>query len=72
MGALVSLTIVLAERNDALWLPPDAIRRFQGDAFVLVLEGGRQRRVDIETGVESANQVEILEGLERGQVVVAP
>jgi multidrug efflux pump subunit AcrA (membrane-fusion protein) len=62
----------LEEKDDVLWLPTAAIYTLQGRTFVTLQEGGRQRRVDVELGIESQEQVEILKGLEEGQVVVAP
>ena len=72
IGALAHVVIVLEEKDDALWLPPAAIRSFQDRTFVILQDGDRQRRVDIELGIEGQAQVEILKGLEEGQVVVAP
>jgi len=72
LGDLVRVTIVLEGKDDVLWLPPDAIRTFQGRSFVIVQDGERQRRVDVELGIAGQDQVEILKGLEQGQVVVAP
>jgi RND family efflux transporter MFP subunit len=72
LGDLVHVTIVLEENDDALWLPPDAIRTFQNRTFVIVLDDAGQHRVYVEMGIESQDQVEILKGLEEGQVVVAP
>jgi multidrug efflux pump subunit AcrA (membrane-fusion protein) len=72
LGELVHVTIVLEEKDDALWLPPAAIRTFQGSEFVIVQDGDRQRRVDIELGIEGRDQVEISKGLEEGQVIVMP
>jgi multidrug efflux pump subunit AcrA (membrane-fusion protein) len=72
IGALVQVTIVLDEKENALWLPPDAIRTFQSRSFVVVQTGASQRQVNIETGIEGQDRVEILGGLEQGQVVVAP
>jgi len=72
LGDLVRVTIVLEEKDDALWLPPAAIRTFQDRTFVIVQEEERQRRVDIEMGIESQDRVEILKGLAEGQVVVVP
>ncbi len=66
------MIIVLEEKDDALWLPLDAIRSYQNRHFVIVQDGDRQRRVDVELGIQGQDQVEILEGLEEGQVVVAP
>jgi multidrug resistance efflux pump len=70
LGDLASVTIVLEEKDDVLWLPPAAIRTFQGRQFVIVQDVDRQRRVDVTIGIESDDRVEIVEGLEEGQIVV--
>ena len=71
MGELATVIITLEEKQDALWLPPAAIRSFQGRDFVVVQdEDGSQRRVDVRLGIESEERVEILEGLQRGQTIV--
>lgn len=70
LGDLARVTIVLEEKDNVLWLPPAAIRTFQGRKFVIIQEGNRQRRVDVTIGIESDERVEILEGLEEGQIVV--
>lgn len=70
LGDLARVTVVLEQKEDALWLPPAAIRTFQGRHFVIVQDKDRQRRVDVIVGIESKDRVEILEGLEEGQIVV--
>jgi len=70
LGDLARVTIVLEEKDDVLWLPPAAIRIFQGREFVIVQDADRQRRADVTIGIESDERVEILEGLEEGQIVV--
>ena len=70
LGDLARVTIVLEEKDDVLWLPPAAIRIFQGREFVIVQDVDRQRRADVEIGIGSDDRVEILEGLEEGQIVV--
>ena len=72
LGALVHVTIVLEEKRDVLWLPPAAVSTLQGRTFVTLRDRGRQRRVDIELGLESQDRVEILGVLRENQVVVAP
>jgi multidrug efflux pump subunit AcrA (membrane-fusion protein) len=71
-GDLVRVTVVLERKDDALWLPPAAIRTFEGRRFVIVQEGAGQRQVDVTIGIESEDQVEIVDGLEEGQVVIGP
>ncbi len=70
-GDLVRVDVTVAQKDDALWLPPAAIRTFAGRSFVVVLEDGVERRVDVVLGIQGTERVEILEGLEEGQVVVA-
>jgi HlyD family secretion protein len=72
LGSPVSVTTVLEERDDVLWLPPTTIRTFQGHPFVVVQDGKLERRVDVEPGIEGADRLEILSGLQEGQVVIAP
>lgn len=64
------ISIVLERKEQVLWLPPEAVRSFEGRRFVVVREGERERRVTVRTGIETETQVEILEGLEAGDIVV--
>lgn len=67
---IVKIKIVLEHKDTVLWLPPDAIRAFEGRRFVVVREGERERRVTVKTGIETDDKVEILDGLKAGDVVV--
>jgi HlyD family secretion protein len=69
-GDLVRVNVVIERIGDALWLPPAAIRTFSGRTFVVVQEGDAQRRVDVTTGIQSTERVEITDGLEEGQIIV--
>jgi len=71
-GDLMRVNIVLDHKQDVIWLPPQAIRTFEGRRFVIVQEEGFQQRVDIKIGIESDDRIEIEEGLEEGQIVVSP
>ena len=72
IGDLVRVTAEVERAENALWLPPQAIRNFNGRLFAVVQDGDVQRRVDVRIGVEAEDRVEILEGVEEGQVVVGP
>jgi multidrug efflux pump subunit AcrA (membrane-fusion protein) len=72
LGDLVRVVVVLEEKDNVLWLPPQAIRNFEGRKFVVVKDGEGQRRVDVKVGITGDDRLEILEGLTEGQVVVAP
>ncbi|MGD8398671.1 MAG: efflux RND transporter periplasmic adaptor subunit, partial [Anaerolineae bacterium] len=71
LGELATVSIVLQEKENVLWLPPAAIRTYQGRDFVVVqLADGSQKRVDILLGISTDDKVEIEAGLEAGQTVV--
>lgn len=69
-GAVANVRVVLERKPSALWLPPDALREFEGRRFVVVREGARERRTPVRLGVQTEERVEILEGVEAGDVVV--
>jgi RND family efflux transporter MFP subunit len=71
-GDNVTVTVLLASKEGALWLPPDAIRSAGGRTFVIVNSESGPQRVDVELGLQTRDRVEILSGLEDGQVVVGP
>jgi RND family efflux transporter MFP subunit len=72
VGDLVNMNIVLKQKSDALWLPSQAVREFEGRYFVILQEGEAQRRVDVKVGIIEPDRIEITDGLVEGQVVVAP
>lgn len=69
MGDLVRVTVELERKDNILWVPPQAIRVFDGRRFAVLLDGDTRRRVDVTVGIETQDQVEIEEGLEEGQVI---
>jgi len=70
IGDFVQMRILLAAHTDTLVLPDSAVRRFAGRTFVIVQDGERERRIDIITGLETDGQVEVLDGLQEGEVVI--
>ncbi|MCZ7666461.1 MAG: efflux RND transporter periplasmic adaptor subunit [Chloroflexi bacterium] len=61
LGELATVVVVLEEKENVLWLPPAAIRTFQGRTFVVIEETNGQRRADVRLGIQSPTRVEILE-----------
>ncbi len=72
LGDRLRMTVELERAEDALWLSPQAVRTFEGRSFVVLQEGGAQIRRDVRLGIRAEDRVEIVEGLEEGQTVVAP
>ena len=62
----------LETRENVLWLPPAAIRTFQNRTFVVLQTPDGPRTVDVQIGLQTDDRVEILSGVEEGDVVEAP
>jgi RND family efflux transporter MFP subunit len=69
VGDLVKVTVLVEQSLDTLWLPPAAIRTFEGRRFVMVRIEDKLRKVDVKLGIEGEDRVEILDGLEEAQIV---
>jgi multidrug efflux pump subunit AcrA (membrane-fusion protein) len=72
VGKLVDLIIVLGRSDDALLLHPASIRSFRGYDFVIVQEGDRRRRVEVQIELESPERVQVIGDLREGDQVVGP
>jgi len=70
IGDMAVVNIITDRREDVLILPKNAVRKLFGRTFVQVLEGESRREFDIETGLETNTEVEIVDGLELGQQVI--
>jgi RND family efflux transporter MFP subunit len=70
VGDLVQVVLTLQRKDGALWLPPQAVRAFEGRRFVVVKDGDRQRRQDVKVGIISTDRIELLDGVKEGDVVV--
>ena len=70
IGHSAELTIRLQKRENVILLPRSAIRSYMGRSYVQVAEGDRRKEVDVELGLTTPTQVEIVKGLEEGQQVI--
>ncbi len=71
-GAIIEVEMPLQSREDVLFLPPRAVRTFQNATFVVVDSPDGGRRVNVEIGLQTQDRVEIISGLEEGDVVIGP
>ena len=72
LGDLVRVSAELERKEQVLWLPPQAIRIFDGRRFVVLVRDDVEQRVDVKVGIQTIDRVEILEGLEANDVVIGP
>jgi macrolide-specific efflux system membrane fusion protein len=72
LGVAIGVSIVTRQRDNALVVPAAAVKRFGGRRLVQVVgPDGRRRDVEVETGIATDSDVEIVDGLTEGQSVVA-
>jgi RND family efflux transporter MFP subunit len=70
IGMLGRLTLILREKKDVLLLPNAAIRAFGGRRYVQITANGRKREIDIEIGIITQTETEIVKGLKEGDRVI--
>lgn len=68
-GLLVNFKVRVSQLNGALVLPVGCIMRHQDQTAVWVVDE-TVRRVEVQLGMETVDEVEILSGLSEGQIVV--
>ncbi|GIQ67925.1 efflux RND transporter periplasmic adaptor subunit [Xylanibacillus composti] len=70
-GTPLSVSVVTDRRENAVVIPPSTLRTYGGRTYVQVVEeDGTKREVDVEVGLQTSTQVQIVKGLEPGQKVV--
>jgi hypothetical protein len=70
IGHSAEMTIELQNRADVILLPRSAVRSYMGRSYVQIADGSQRREVDVEVGLTTATEAEIVSGLEEGQMVV--
>ena len=70
-GTPLSVSVITNRKVDALVIPPVALRIYNGRNYVQVVDNqGNKSEVDVEVGMQTSTQVEIVRGLVVGQKVV--
>lgn len=72
MGDGAWVSTVLRRSEDTIVLPKNCVNSFFGRKFVNLLEDGVKVERDVEVGIETATEVEIVKGLAVGEVVIVP
>lgn len=62
--------IILAEKEEVLSVPTEAIETREGKTYVEIVEGRRLKEVEVETGISSDTRIEIVKGLNQDQIIV--
>ena len=69
--ARLTATVVIESRLQTLVIPAAGLREYRERTYVRVLEGLQRREVDVKVGVRTETEIEILSGLEPGQLVIS-
>ena len=69
-GASAKVTAVLDTREDVIVVNTSYVNNYLGRKYVNVLIDGLKVERDVELGLETATQVEILSGLEEGELLI--
>ncbi|UVI28688.1 efflux RND transporter periplasmic adaptor subunit [Paenibacillus spongiae] len=70
-GTPLSASVIIERQENALYIPSAALRKQNGRHYVLVSNAdGSKGEVDVEIGVQTVTDVEIIKGLKEGQKVV--
>lgn len=70
LGDLLTTRIIVREKEDALVIPRAALREFMGRRYVRLLDGDARREVDVDIGIVTPTEVEILDGISEGDLVI--
>ena len=70
LGATVIVHYVREARHNVVVIPQNAVNEFGNYAFVRVLQDGVTTERQVELGVRDRNQVEVVSGLQPGELVV--
>jgi len=65
-----SANIIIEAKDNVLVVPSSAIQKQNGQNIVTVLENGKERQRQVEVGISSETQTEIISGLSEEEVVI--
>lgn len=65
----VRVTAMVADVPDALYVPREALHTENGQSYVYTIRNGILRHTNVSVGIVNLTQVEILSGLQQGDVV---
>lgn len=72
VGLSGDVEFVLDQKEDVLVVPGNYIKQKDGASVVYILENGNIVEKKVSTGLTTLAEIEIIEGLEEGQVIVLP
>ncbi|MER3403861.1 MAG: hypothetical protein C4289_00700 [Chloroflexota bacterium] len=69
-GQLARVTITIQQKDDVLKVPRSAVKTIGRRTFVEYFDGQMKRSANVETGIASDTEIEIVRGLQEGQTIL--
>lgn len=70
IGDPATIELVQARNEDAIKIPKGLVNNYNGRNFVYVLDNGVKIEKDVEVGIQTATEAEIVKGLDAGDKVI--
>ncbi|MFT4414837.1 efflux RND transporter periplasmic adaptor subunit [Fredinandcohnia humi] len=70
VGDMVDFEVITQKKDNALIIPKNALRTAMGRSYVQILDEKSKKEVDIEVGIVTDTEVEVLKGLNEGDKVI--
>lgn len=70
VGNSADISLTLEKRENTLVIPKNAVGYYNGRKYVQILEDGIRKERDIETGIETVTEVEVIKGLKEGDKLI--
>lgn len=69
-GDIAQVEVITAEKQDVLIIPRNGLRTIAGRNYVQVMVDNTRRELDIEVGIISSTEVEVVDGLVEGDTII--
>lgn len=70
LGKAAEIKISLQKHDNVIVIPKSGLRTYLGRTYVQVVDGDRRKEIDVQPGITTSTDVEIVKGLEPGMKVV--
>ncbi|REE70476.1 RND family efflux transporter MFP subunit [Paenibacillus taihuensis] len=70
IGQLADIKLFIEKRDNVLTIPRGALQSMFGRNYIETIENDRVKEVDVEVGLKTNDQVEIIQGIAEGQKVI--
>lgn len=70
IGNYADIRIIVRVKKDTLIIPRSGLRIYSGREYVQILDGSSRKEIDVQVGLQTSTEVEILKGLKVGQKVI--